>query len=610
MLYPVNTSSRMVMDLSGVWDFALDNGKGFEEKWYERPLVNPMTMPVPASYNDLKEGISFRDHYGWVFYQKNISLPKYVRENERVVLRCDAVTHHGIVYLNGKELVRHEGGFLPFEVEIGDELRDGDNLLTIAVSNIIDYTTLPVGGENPMMGGSVAGKNFKNKKKTNNPNFDFFNYCGLTRPVRIYTTPRTYIRDITLLPKIEGNDVSLSYRVDVTGENKDGGVSEDCRIVISDEEGKEVAEAKGSEGVVAIRNAHLWQPLNSYLYSIKVFCGEDEYELPYGFRSVEVRGKEFLINGRPFYFKGYGKHEDTFPSGRGINIPMYIKDVSLMKWQGANSFRCSHYPYSEEMMRIADREGLVVIDETTAVGINFDFGGGANFGGQKVGTYDREHGVKTFEHHKDVIRDLIDRDKNYACVVMWNIANEPDSYSEGAYEYFEPLYKLAKELDPEKRPCTLTSVQMAGGPDTDISARLSDVICLNRYYGWYYAGPDLEASEEALRRELGDWEKLGKPLMFTEYGADTVMGLHDTTPVMFTEEYQVDYYKMNNSVFDEYDFVVGEHVWNFADFATSQSIMRVQGNKKGLFTRDRKPKLAAHYFKDRWNSIPDFDYKK
>ena len=603
MLYPIITGSRMVMDLSGIWDFALDNGKGFEEKWYERQLENPITMPVPASYNDLKEGASFRDHYGFVFYQKKISIPKAMRTGQRVVLRCDAVTHHAIVYLNGKELVKHEGGFLPFEVEIGDELTDGENLLTIAVSNIIDYTTLPVGGEAPMMGGIMASSASAPRKKANNPNFDFFNYCGITRPVRIYTTPMNYIKDITLLPKIDGENAELSYEVET------GGEAEKCLVEIYDEAGAKVGESDGVSGKIEIKNVHLWQPLNAYLYNIKVTYGEDVYVLPYGIRSVEVKDNQFLINGKPFYFKGYGKHEDTFPNGRGINIPMYIKDVSLMKWQGANSFRCSHYPYSEEMMRIADREGFVVIDETTAVGINFDFGGGANFGGQKVGTYDKEHGIKTFDHHKDVIRDLISRDKNYACVVMWNIANEPDSYSEGAYEYFEPLYKLAKELDPEKRPCTLTSVQMAGGPDRDISAKLSDVICLNRYYGWYYAGPDLETAEQALRKELAEWKELGKPLMFTEYGADTVMGLHDTTPVMFTEEYQVEYYKMNNAVFDENDFVVGEQVWNFADFATSQSIVRVQGNKKGLFTRDRKPKLAAHYFKDRWTKIPDFGYK-
>ena len=260
-------------------------------------------------------------------------------------------------------------------------------------------------------------------------------------------------------------------------------------------------------------------------------------------------------------------------------------------------------------MRLCDEEGFVVIDETTAVGVNLDFGGGANFNGQKVSTFDKEHGVQTQEHHKDVIRDLISRDKNHACVVMWSIANEPDSYSEGAYEYFAPLYELARELDPQKRPCTLISVQMAP-PEKDCSGKLSDVICLNRYYGWYFGGPDLELPEQALRKELDYWKTLGKPVIFTEYGADTVMGMHDTTPVMYTEEFQVEYYKMNNRVFDDYDFVVGEQVWNFADFATSQSLLRVQGNKKGIFTRDRKPKLAAHYFRDRWHKIPDFEYKK
>jgi len=349
--------------------------------------------------------------------------------------------------------------------------------------------------------------------------------------------------------------------------------------------------------------------LQSYLYQVKVQYGTDQYTLPYGVRTVKVEGEKFLINGKPFYFKGYGKHEDTFPNGRGIHLPMNTKDISLMKWQGANSFRTSHYPYSEEMMRLCDQEGIVVIDETTAVGINLQFGGGANFGGEKISTFDPEHGVQTQEHHKQVVRDLIARDKNYACVVMWSIANEPDSAASGAYEYFKPLYDLARELDQQKRPCTLVSVQMAE-PQKDCSGTLSDVICLNRYYGWYFGGPDLEGPEKSLRKELDYWKELGKPVIFTEYGADTVQGFHDTTPVMYTEEYQVEYYKMNNKVFDEYKIVVGEQVWNFADFATSQSLLRVQGNKKGIFSRDRKPKLAAHYFRQRWKGIPDFEYKR
>ena len=210
-----------------------------------------------------------------------------------------------------------------------------------------------------------------------------------------------------------------------------------------DAEGKKVAEADGISGEIKLDTVRLWQPLNAYLYRIKVTAGEDVYTLPYGVRSVRVDGIRFLINEKPFYFKGYGKHEDTFPNGRGINLPMNTKDIAIMKWQHANSFRTSHYPYSEEMMRQCDEEGIVVIDETTAVGVNLKFGGGANFGGERISTFDKEHGVQTQEHQKDVIRDLISRDKNHACVVMWSIANEPDSSDEGAYDYFKPLFDLA-----------------------------------------------------------------------------------------------------------------------------------------------------------------------
>lgn len=604
MLYPILTPSRILSDLSGVWDFKLDDGHGFEEEWYKAPLENAMTMPVPASYNDLKEGIDFRDHYGWVFYQRKISVPAFVK-SQRIMLRCAAVTHDAKIYLNGELICEHKGGFLPFEVEITDKLTDGsDNLLTIAVNNVIDYTTLPVGGKANMLSGMAGiGGEEQSGKPQNNPNFDFFNYCGITRPVKIYTTPKDYIADITVVPEVNGADARLTYSVETVGEGS-------CKVEVFDREGNLKAQAEGQQGVLEIPQVHLWQPLNAYLYDIRVTFGEDVYTLPYGVRTVKVEGTKFLINGKPFYFKGYGRHEDTFPNGRGMNLPMNTKDMSLMKWQGANSFRTSHYPYSEEMMRLCDEEGFVIIDETTAVGVNLKFGGGANFNGQPVGTFDKEHGVQTQEHHKDVIRDLISRDKNHACVVMWSIANEPDSAGEGAYDYFAPLYALARELDPQKRPCTLVSVQSGTTPQSDCSAQLSDVICLNRYYGWYFGGPDLEGPQQKLREELDQWREIGKPVIFTEYGADTVMGMHDTTPVMYTEEYQLDYYKMNNQVFDEYDFVVGEQVWNFADFATSQGLLRVQGNKKGLFTRDRKPKLSAHYFRDRWHKIPDFEYKK
>lgn len=602
MLYPVLTESRGLMDLSGIWDFKLDNGSGFEEEWYKAPLSDAMTMAVPSSYNDLKEGEDFREHYGWVFYQRSISVPAYMK-SQRIVLRMAAVTHISKIYLNGELICEHKGGFLPFEVEINQYLKPGENLLTIAVDNRIDHSTLPVGSES---GGGLMGGIFPSKttKKRNNPNFDFFNYCGITRPVKIYTTPQDYISDVTLVSEVDGTAAYVDYEIETVGAGEAG-------IQIRTRQGELVAEGTGTKGRLTIENVTLWQPRKAYLYDVIVTYGEDVYKMTYGVRTVKVEGGKFLINGQPFYFKGYGKHEDTFPNGRGMNIPMNVKDISLMKWQGANSFRTSHYPYSEEMMQLCDEEGIVVIDEVPAVGVHLNFGGGANFkNGKKVNTFDpvEEGGIRTFEHHKEVIRDVISRDKNRACVVMWSIANESDSGSPGAYEYFKPLYDLARELDPQKRPRTIVSVQMANYKE-DCTIRLSDVFCLNRYYGWYCAGGDLEAAEEMCREELEFWNSLGKPFMFTEYGADTVSGLHDTTPVMWTEEYQVEYYKANHRVVDAMENFVGEQPWNFADFATSQGLMRVQGNKKGLFTRDRKPKLVAHYFRNRWNTIPDFNYK-
>lgn len=592
MLYPKINDARTVADLSGIWEFKLDNGNGFEEKWMENPLENPVLIAVPASYNDQIEGIEYRDHSGWAFYQKQIEIPR-VLLSQRIVLRFGAVTHKAKVYLNGEPVCEHMGGFLPFEAEINDFVQPGKNLLCVAVDNQVNYSTLPIGNE---VGAAFFGSELPDipsvsntmQKPHNAPNFDFFNYAGINRPVKIYTTPKSYIRDIVLVPKVKDGHAEVFYSVDCAG--AEGCEKEDVTVTFYDEEGVETACAKGNQGTVMIENPHLWEPGNAYLYNAKVKFGEDMYEEQFGIRSIEIRGTQFLINGKPFYFKGFGKHEDSEVHGRGINEPMNVKDLSLMKWLGANSFRTSHYPYAEEMLNLCDRMGIVVINETTAVGLNFGWNdeGYAKF--------------KTKEHHEQVIRDLISRDKNHPCVAVWSIANEPDTEKQpqAAHDYFMPLYHLAHECDPQDRPVTLVICQ--NDYTRDITAPEMDIICANRYYGWYVFGGDLDAAERAMREEMQYWKKFGKPWMITEYGADTVAGLHKATGNMFSEEYQVDYYKTINKVLDECDFVVGEHAWNFADFATIQGTLRVDGNKKGLFTRERRPKLAAHYFRHRWHS--------
>ncbi|MCD7946010.1 MAG: beta-glucuronidase [Clostridiales bacterium] len=596
MLYPKLNEARTLMGLNDVWAFRTAGAEDYPREWAASPLENALTMAVPASYNDQKDDVNLRNHYGWAVYQRRFSVPRSLL-GERIVLRFGVVTHTAEVYLNGRMLGSHRGGFLPFEFEVNDALVCGENLLTVAVDNRVNYATLPVGNESTVafFGSDNPGIPSIELAKTrcrpaNKPNFDFFNYAGIIRPVYLYTTPKDYIRDISLVTAIDGTDGLVDWRVETAGMGS-------VHVTVLDEERNVVAEADGTEGRCRIPDAVLWQPGKAYLYTARVTFGEDMYEQTFGVRTVEVRGTQFLINGQPFYFKGFGKHEDSAFHGRGTDACLNVKDLSLIRWLGANSFRTSHYPYAEEMYDLCDREGIVVIDETPAVGINAG------------GSEDPYQVMRIHQHHRDVLRDMINRDKNHPCVVMWSVANEPDTehFPQSAYDYFRPLYDQAHAQDPQNRPVTLVCCQ--NNYEKDIVTRTMDVVCLNRYYGWYNLCGDLDAACDALNTELDFWAEQGKPVMFTEYGADTYPGIHNTNGEMFSEEYQRDYYARLNAEFDERPFFIGEHVWNFADFATIQGPMRVDGNKKGLLTRDRRPKLAAHFFRQRWKGIPDFGYK-
>lgn len=596
MLTPQMNEARFMVELNGIWDFAPAGAEAYPEVWMQEKLENPIPMAVPASYNDQNDEINLRAHYGWVVYQKTFCAP-YAAANRRVVLRFGAVTHGAVVYLNGKCLGTHKGGFLPFEFEITDCLKPGNNLLCVAVDNRVNYSTLPVGNENSIafFGSDNPGIPSIELAKTrckpqNKPNFDFFNYAGITRPVKLYTTPKSYISDVAVVTDVDGSRGIVHYSVTTVGEGT-------VHVEIRDAHGVTVAACEGIAGEIVIPDVVLWQPGKAYLYTARVTFGEDTYDQSFGVRTVEVRGTEVLINGAPFYFKGFGKHEDSFFHGRGMDECLNVKDVSLIHWLGANSFRTSHYPYAEEMYDLCDREGIVIIDEVPAVGI----GCGADT--------DPYRTLKIKSHHEDVIRDMIARDKNHPSVVMWSIANEPDTehFPQSAYDYFYPLYELAHACDPQNRPVTLVCCQ--NDYTKDIITRAMDVVCLNRYYGWYNLSGDLDAACDALNTELDFWEKIGKPVMFTEYGADTYPGIHNTNGEMFSEEYQMDYFARLNAQFDKRKFFVGEQVWNFADFSTIQGPMRVDGNRKGILTRDRRPKLAAHFLRHRWQNIPDFWYK-
>jgi beta-glucuronidase len=205
-----------------------------------------------------------------------------------------------------------------------------------------------------------------------------------------------------------------------------------------------------------------------------------------------------------------------------------------------------------------------------------------------------------------LLKQLIDRDKNHPCVVMWSLGNEPDTehFADDAYAYWHCLYEKAHAMDPQNRPVTMVCCQ--NDYTKDKTTRSMDVVCINRYYGWYNLSGCLDLAQHAFNEELDFWEHINKPLILTEYGADAIAGFHVVIPEMFTEEFQVAYLEAMNECLDGRSFVIGEHPWNFADFDTQQGPMRAGGNHKGLFTRDRCPKMAAHYTRERWANIDNF----
>ncbi len=578
MLFPIETETREVKDLSGIWDFKRDGEDSF------------ILMPVPASYNDITQDITLRDYVGKVWYRKRVFIPNIWKE-KRVFIRIGSAAHFSEVYVNNVKAIEHRGGFLPFEGEISSLIKYGEeNEILISVDNTLSWDILPP-GELKIINDDMHPKGYKVLEYY----FDFFNYSGIHRPVLLYTTPITYIKDIKVETDIKGNDGLVRYKVSLEGEID--------RIIVNlkDESGNLVASSNSFNGVLEVKNANLWEPGNPYLYTfeVKIFSDKklvDCYRLEIGIRTIKIDGKRFLINNKPFYFKGFGKHEDSDIRGKGLDHVINIKDFNLLKWIGANSFRTSHYPYSDEVLFFADKYGIAVIEEAPTVGMNLWNPENKVF---RKGRIDE----RTLEHHLQVIKEMIDRDKNHPSVVMWSVANEAATFEEEAEEYFKKVIEETKKLDPT-RPVTL--VESTSYKDTKVS-KYVDVICVNRYYSWYTDSGNLDIIEYQLEKELRNWyEKFGKPIILSEFGADTIAGFHSDPPLMFTEEYQWEMLRRFMKTLDRLDFVVGEHIWNFADFMTKQEVRRVLGNRRGIFTRQRQPKMAAHFVRERWKKIPDF----
>ena len=600
LLYPCESSARRVVSLDGMWRFAFDpQGQGVDKGW-TMALPESITMPVPASFCDFFTDKDSREYCGDFWYETDFFVPGEW-EGKDIAVRFGSVTHHARIFVNGVEVTAHEGGFLPFDAAVTDIVRyNQHNHLAVLANNELNETMLPAGRTTTLSNG----------KKMATPYFDFYNYAGIHRPVKLMALPKERVLDFSVVHSLSGTAADVAYTVATNG---------DHAVCVDVYDGAEkVAHSDGKSGTLHIENVKLWNVHAAYLYSfvIRITDGEtvvDEYREKIGIRTFEIKDGNFLLNGKAVYLRGFGKHEDADIRGRGLDLATVKRDYELMKWIGANCFRTSHYPYAEELYQMADEEGFLVIDEVPAVGFmesTMNFLSASQGNGKKVGWFEKETTPQLLENHKAALIDMINRDKNHASVIAWSILNEPQCTSEGTEAYFKTLFDLAHEIDPQKRPRTYAIVMMSL-PNNSKGQQFADFISLNRYYGWYVmGGMNIVDAEAAFRREMDGWSMAlhGRPMIFTEYGADTMPSEHKLPSVMWSQEYQNEYLDMNHAVFDSYDFVKGELVWNFADFQTTEGIMRVNGNKKGIFTRQRQPKDAAFHFRARWTSLP-VDYK-
>ena len=598
MLYPQSNRLRRSLPLDGFWSFQVDpDGAGEQEMWWNGlPAGRPIA--VPGSWNELFPGQ--RDYLGdaWHVTEFDALEPG---PDAVLKLRFDSVNYSARVWLNGIEVGAHEGGHLPFEFDVSDAVRTGRNRLAVRVNNDLRPDRVPPGNAADSPFGSFMG--------TFPPtNFDFFPYGGILRPVWVCTLDAMHIASVRTATQFEdagGGPGRIDLQVGIAGAQ--GGTLA-CKVLDSD--GREVAA--GSFGIAGdtvevgleLPEVRLWSPADPHLYTVDMELRDDgdavrdAYSLETGVRTVEVRDSQILLNGEPVHLKGFGKHEDFPVHGRALNLPLIVKDGELFRWMGANSYRTSHYPYAEEALRYADRAGLLVIDEIPAVGLMF----GDN--------QDRIAGW--LETCKGQLRDLIHRDVNHPSVIMWSVANEPmtadfmarfrggganQAFVDSGTAFFSELVDAGRALD-DSRPFSLAGVM--GGPVEWLE--LCDAVMVNRYWGWYRLGGQLEMARSQLEEELDALHaQLAKPIIIAEFGADTIAGHHSEPSEMFSEEYQVDVLRMTLDAAASRPWVVGLHVWNFADFKTGQGAMRPGSlNHKGVFTRERRPKMAAHFLRSRW----------
>ena len=575
---PGNVSNRQTTSLNGDWNYIVD----VQEEGYYDYRMNPTpwgffrnakperpedlieydfdtspTMPIPSDWNTRDERLFFYE--GTVWFKRSFTMatdPK--AEGRRTLLYFGAVNYEAIVYVNGEKMGRHVGGFTPFCFDVSDMLREGENTLIVKVDNKRHADHVPT------------------------QIFDWWNYGGITRDVLLVSVAPTYVENYkwTLLPAAAKGkrDITCTVRLNKAEAGRKLTVSipelKLKRTLTTTADGTATATFS-----TAASKLQLWSPEHPKLYRVEMNLEGETLADEIGFRTIETRGKQILLNGKPVFLRGISLHEEKpFGGGRANSTADARTLLSWVKELGCNFVRLAHYPHNEHMVREAERMGLMVWSEIP-VYWTISWGNEA-----------------TFDNARRQLTDMIARDQNRANIIIWSIANETPHGSERE-AFLSRLAQEARRLDNTRLISMAMEVTSASNYHNLLQDNMNqyvDVISFNQYIGWY--------------RDVNDAPKMtweipyDKPVIVSEFGGGAKYGLHGAANQRWTEEFQENLYRQNVAMLDKIDGLCGTTPWILKDFRSPRRVLNgIQDyyNRKGLFS-DNGEKKKAFYVMKAW----------
>jgi len=578
----INIENRASLTLNGVWKYVVDPYQtGYYD--YRRDARDQMSNPsnseslflgykpkdqterveydfdksdnilVPRDWNSQKEKLFYYE--GSVWYYKNFDYPAPAA-NTRQYLYFGAANYEADVYLNGKKLGKHVGGFTPFNFDITGKLNPKGNFVIVKVDNTRGLEKVPT------------------------INTDWWNYGGLTRDVKIVEVAGTFIQDYYVqLAKNDKNTIEVSVILNgpskanqaITIEIPEANIKASCT---TDSEGK-------AKTMIAAKNLKLWSPENPYLYEVKLIHNNNVLTDKIGFRTLQTKGKEILVNGKPVFLRGICIHEENgIRGGRAYSKEDARLLLGWAKELGCNFVRLAHYPHNENMARVADELGIMVWSEVPVYW---------TIQWKNSETYNNAHNQLT---------DMITRDKNRASVIIWSMANETP-VSADRTDFIKRMIETTRQLDPVRLvSAALERRSKEGSANTQVVEdplqEYVDIISFNEYIGWY---DGLTEKCKSAEFEI----KFDKPVMVSEFGGDALQGNHGSKDARWTEEYQEELFKESVKMLDKIPQLRGMTPWILADFRSPRRLLpNIQDgwNRKGLISETGDKKKAFFVLQD------------